>query len=598
MRKTIVIVPIIITTLLTSPAFAQNRVLSLDGDGDYVQLPANIFNHLSEATVEGWLRFESLAYMTPFFDFGRQEQNMVVHGYFSHYLTFYIYDKNKQRHTILVNGIPTLKQWCHIAVVSGKTGMKLYFNGVLVGENDFTGSFAAIGNGDNNYLGAFNDLGEFSPEGRVSHLFHGQMDEVWVWSVARTQEEIQSTMYSILSDNEPGLVGYWRFDNAGKIATDSSPNHWDGKLAGDAQFVETKLPKPGELVIPAALSGVVTDEAGKLLSNVSVRLVRDGEAVASAKTDALGIYHMAIFRPSGSYDLSATWKNLGGWQFSITLHEGKHKTVNFTLKEAISIQGTLLMLDDKTPHVAVPVQAIRDGQVIDGVSSDEDGRYQFINLKPGRYQVRCYIPGEYVYFGGKASAKKGAILHVKAGKTLRNINFQFVPFKKGMWRTYTYLDGLTHDSVSAIYRDADDVMWFGTQDGVSRYDGEKFVNLTTKDGLPNSWVNAIYGAPDGMMWFATGDWWGGFNGAVSRYDGREFIHFTTQDGLAHNRVHSIHGAPDGVMWFGTEDGVSRYDGKRFKNFTTRDGLADNWARYVHGTPDGVMWFGTDGGISR
>ena len=189
-------------------------------------------------------------------------------------------------------------------------------------------------------------------------------------------------------------------------------------------------------------------------------------------------------------------------------------------------------------------------------------------------------------------------MRVEAGKTLRNINFRFAPFKKGIWRTYTYLDGLTHDSVHAIYRDADGVMWFGTQGGVSQYDGEKFVNLTTKDGLPNSWVNAIYGAPDGMMWFATGDWWGGFNGAVSRYDGREFIHFTTQDGLAHNRVHSIHGAPDGVMWFGTEDGVSRYDGKRFKNFTTRDGLADNWARYVYGTPDGVMWFGTDGGISR
>jgi len=33
------------------------------------------------------------------------------------------------------------------------------------------------------------------------------------------------------------------------------------------------------------------------------------------------------------------------------------------VKRETSIEGTLLMLDDKTPHVAVPVQAICDGEV-------------------------------------------------------------------------------------------------------------------------------------------------------------------------------------------------------------------------------------------
>jgi hypothetical protein len=33
-------------------------------------------------------------------------------------------------------------------------------------------------------------------------------------------------------------------------------------------------------------------------------------------------------------------------------------------EDHISIEGTLLMLDDKTPHVAVVVQAIRDGEVV------------------------------------------------------------------------------------------------------------------------------------------------------------------------------------------------------------------------------------------
>ncbi len=34
-------------------------------------------------------------------------------------------------------------------------------------------------------------------------------------------------------------------------------------------------------------------------------------------------------------------------------------------KDHVSIEGTLLMLDDRTPHVAVPVQVIRDGEAIE-----------------------------------------------------------------------------------------------------------------------------------------------------------------------------------------------------------------------------------------
>ena len=34
-----------------------------------------------------------------------------------------------------------------------------------------------------------------------------------------------------------------------------------------------------------------------------------------------------------------------------------------------------------------------------GASSDEDGEYQFIDLKPGQYQVRCQVLGGYVYYG-------------------------------------------------------------------------------------------------------------------------------------------------------------------------------------------------------
>src|SRR5437870_10108829 len=58
----------------TSP----NRVLELDGNSSYVELPPNIFNTLSDATVEGWLRWNSFAGWSRFFDFGSQERQIAV----------------------------------------------------------------------------------------------------------------------------------------------------------------------------------------------------------------------------------------------------------------------------------------------------------------------------------------------------------------------------------------------------------------------------------------------------------------------------------------------------------------------------------------
>jgi len=271
----------------------------------------------------------------------------------------------------------------------------------------------------------------------------------------------------------------------------------------------------------------------------------------------------------------------------------------------ISIEGTLLMLDDKTSHVAVSVQVIRNGELIDGVLSDENGKYQFIHLEPGEYQVRCYI-GEYVYYSDKknkpvAEISEATSLKVEGGKTFHNIDFRFPPFRKGIWKNYDVIDGLANNVVSEIYHAPDGVMWIGTEGGgVSCFDGSKFKNLTKKDGLADNWINAIHRDPDGFMWFGT-------SGGVSRYDGKEFVNLTTMDGLVNNNVWDIYHGSDGIMWFGTGTvimdafygGVSRYDGESFVNFTTKDGLSHEWVNTICRDLNGSMWFGhLQGGISR
>jgi hypothetical protein len=75
-------------------------------------------------------------------------------------------------------------------------------------------------------------------------------------------------------------------------------------------------------------------------------------------TEVSGSYRLNIYPVRGQYDLSAASGDLGAWQLGIRLREGERRTLPLTLKKAISIEGTLLMLDDKTPHVAVVVQVV------------------------------------------------------------------------------------------------------------------------------------------------------------------------------------------------------------------------------------------------
>jgi len=80
-------------------------------------------------------------------------------------------------------------------------------------------------------------------------------------------------------------------------------------------------------------------------------------------------------------------------------------------EDHVSIEGTLLMLDDVTPHVAVPVQAIHSGKVVATTLSNEDGEYSFVNLKSGAYQVRCQILGGYVYYREREDEERDVVRH-------------------------------------------------------------------------------------------------------------------------------------------------------------------------------------------
>jgi len=73
-----------------------------------------------------------------------------------------------------------------------------------------------------------------------NQYFTGLIDEVRVWNVGRTQEEIKSTMSTVLSGSETGLLYYWRFDEGTGLLVNSQAFPSYGTLGGGIVDAEPK----------------------------------------------------------------------------------------------------------------------------------------------------------------------------------------------------------------------------------------------------------------------------------------------------------------------------------------------------------------------
>jgi diguanylate cyclase (GGDEF)-like protein len=168
--------------------------------------------------------------------------------------------------------------------------------------------------------------------------------------------------------------------------------------------------------------------------------------------------------------------------------------------------------------------------------------------------------------------------------------------------------GLSQTTVLTVFQDSRGLMWFGTEDGLNRYDG---LALKTYKHDP-----ADQGSlPDNMVWAvaedAQGDLWVGTEGGgIARWDHRtdRFVRVPLSSpgspGLA-ARVRALVVAADGGIWFGTKGaGLARLDPGSGGVQAYRNDPADPASLSHDGVyaivPDasGHVWVGTDGGLDR
>ena len=418
-----------------------NRVLSLDGERDYVEVPDSASLDLAQAlTVEMWVQVSSLRGGDVKIFLNKEDayecgitsttaamppQNFAfalsINGDFA----------SPENATGWYDGRQRLEfgRWYHVAFIYNGELASAYVDGLL------TASYTAVGSVDPREttlrIGARSkDL--FSVH-TSSVLLHGQIDEVRIWNIARTQEQIQTTMNTTLTGNEEGLVGYWNFDDG--TAVDLSLSGNDGFLHGDAQIVaemlpdefihqgvsivsvENKIANPGDQFISVNISGSFAEAIrsfsfdltfdSSVLMAVGVKggptLMRDSAdiilqqaptidnkngLISGIRCNRMGV---VTFNARNVGSSSLTIRNLSllspaGEEIQAYAKHGKVDVYAHG-----SIAGVVLNSTSQKPIEGVKVEVLKDGFSFGlPAYSGKDGKYTIKNVPVGTFDLRVY----------------------------------------------------------------------------------------------------------------------------------------------------------------------------------------------------------------
>jgi ligand-binding sensor domain-containing protein/uncharacterized membrane-anchored protein YhcB (DUF1043 family) len=166
-----------------------------------------------------------------------------------------------------------------------------------------------------------------------------------------------------------------------------------------------------------------------------------------------------------------------------------------------------------------------------------------------------------------------------------------------------YVKGLSQNWIYAIHQDQYGYMWFGTWEGLNKYDGYNYTIYNVQDGLSDHTINCILEDDEGFLWLGT-------TKGLNKFDRKNqtFTRFTNLPGdttsLFHNQIHSLIQTRDGKIWIGTGAGLYEFD-KNTEVFSVYLGTGQEYfsprSNYILNLLEddkGMIWISTTYGLVK
>jgi RHS repeat-associated protein len=211
------------TALFLLPPGPTDTALNFDGATQYASVGNKLNMGTSDFTLEAWIKGDpTMQAWGRIIDKGYNTAFALGRRYTSDQVSFEFLNSGSQGNSFTTTTDVIDGTWHYITVVKRGTTATIYADGVS--ENSETVSSAA----QNNTLPLL--IGYNPGEGYLGY-WKGRLDDVGIWTVARTTAQIQSDMNNTLTGNEPGLAAYYRFnEGSGNTAFDATANHNDASL--------------------------------------------------------------------------------------------------------------------------------------------------------------------------------------------------------------------------------------------------------------------------------------------------------------------------------------------------------------------------------
>ncbi len=288
--------------------------------------------------------------------------------------------------------------WFHIAYKVSEAGQVLYVNGQKLASDTKTAEIPevlkAIGRDENNY-------------------FHGVIDEVRIWNVARTDGEIQASHTTSLDINdasvEAHLIGYWTFNNL-DLENDVNDTTKADLKDESGELVNVQDPTVGQVIWQIRQSATEGEDYGPLNGFASQQLNLfnlDGDKLGGRTT-----FTIADFNGDTQPD-AAIVDGLGElWMYT-------NKGLKRDGKALFKAQRLGINLDVATPITAGDVDGDRD---IDLVIGTADGEVHLIENRGNQRSSARFQGPKQLMVAGKALKMGSAV-----SPTLADLNGDGVP---------------------------------------------------------------------------------------------------------------------------------------------------------------------------